>query len=264
VRNIIALVGICAKNSIIYFSVAVAKAKRSPHAKIRPSSNARRKRTQQAKGVLTVEGQHACKLASKAQAQTSVGSIRNFGTEKLSLTQIQRRERLSHRASPTALGYFFSSRRTDRRDSSWASTIQCSATFSYALLKNDSLACAARCWASCARRRQRSLSDDIRDGSSNAHMNRRQVPALVCRPRRALTPCVVTSPGRRFESPAVGALRPSAPCFVPWDSKSPTQQFGARRLVPARKGKPRRSGARTSWKEIKMKRPSRTRRSRLF
>src|SRR5262249_53286420 len=69
-------------------SVAVAKAKRSPHAKIRPSSPARRERTQQAKGVLTVEGQHACKLASKAQAQTSVGSIRNFETEKFSLTQI--------------------------------------------------------------------------------------------------------------------------------------------------------------------------------
>jgi hypothetical protein len=40
---------------------------------------------------------------------------------------------------------------------------------------------------------------------------------------------------------------------------SAPKQFGARRLVPTRKGKPRRSGARTSWKEIKMKRTNKTR-----
>jgi hypothetical protein len=62
---------------------------------------------------------------------------------------------------------FFSSR-TDRRRSNWASTIQYSATFSYALLKNGSLACAARCLASSALRRQVSLSDDICGGASNA------------------------------------------------------------------------------------------------
>src|SRR6516164_3946377 len=54
------------------------------------------------------------------------------------------------------------------RDSSRASSIQCSATFSYALLMDGSVACAARCLASSAFRRQASLSDDIRGGSSNA------------------------------------------------------------------------------------------------
>src|SRR5215467_14420433 len=54
------------------------------------------------------------------------------------------------------------------RDSSWASSIQCSATFSYALLMDGSVACVARRLASSAFRRQVSLSDDIRGGSSNA------------------------------------------------------------------------------------------------
>ena len=39
------------------------------------------------------------------------------------------------------------------------------------------------------------------------HRTRRQAAALVSWSRRALTPRVVASPGRRFESPAVGALR---------------------------------------------------------
>jgi hypothetical protein len=43
-----------------------------------------------------------------------------------------------------------------------------SATFSYALLMDGSIACAARCLASSALRRQVSLSNDIRGGSSNA------------------------------------------------------------------------------------------------
>jgi hypothetical protein len=38
---------------------------------------------------------------------------------------------------------------------------QCSATFSYALFMNGSLACAARCLASSAFRRQSTLSDDM-------------------------------------------------------------------------------------------------------
>src|SRR5215467_13522124 len=54
------------------------------------------------------------------------------------------------------------------RDSSRASSIQCSATFSYALLMGGSVACVARCLASSAVPRQASLSDDIRGGSSNA------------------------------------------------------------------------------------------------
>jgi hypothetical protein len=54
------------------------------------------------------------------------------------------------------------------RDSSWASNIQYSATFSHALLMNGSLACAARCLASSALRRQVSLSDDLRGRSSDA------------------------------------------------------------------------------------------------
>src|SRR6516165_913885 len=54
------------------------------------------------------------------------------------------------------------------RDSSRASSIQCSATFSYALLMDGSVACVARRLASSALRRQMSLSDDIRGGSSNA------------------------------------------------------------------------------------------------
>jgi hypothetical protein len=48
------------------------------------------------------------------------------------------------------------------RESSRASNIQCSATFSYALFTNGSLACAARCLASSAFRRQSTISDDIR------------------------------------------------------------------------------------------------------
>jgi hypothetical protein len=55
-----------------------------------------------------------------------------------------------------------------RRDSSRASNIQYSAIFSYALFMDGSLACAARCLASSALRRQVSLSDDIRAGSLNA------------------------------------------------------------------------------------------------
>jgi hypothetical protein len=55
-----------------------------------------------------------------------------------------------------------------RRDSSRASNIQYSAIFSYALFMDGSLACAARCLASSALRRQVSLSDDIRGGSLNA------------------------------------------------------------------------------------------------
>ncbi len=47
------------------------------------------------------------------------------------------------------------------RDSSCASNFQCSATFSYALFMNGSLACAARCLASSAFRRKSTLSDDI-------------------------------------------------------------------------------------------------------
>ena len=54
------------------------------------------------------------------------------------------------------------------RDSSRASSIQCSATFSYALLMDGSVACAARFLASSAFRRQASLSDDMRGGSSPA------------------------------------------------------------------------------------------------
>src|SRR5262249_15614434 len=54
------------------------------------------------------------------------------------------------------------------RDSSRAINFQCSATFSYALFMNGSVACAARCLASSAFCRQVSLSDDIRGGSSNA------------------------------------------------------------------------------------------------
>src|SRR5262249_14726414 len=54
------------------------------------------------------------------------------------------------------------------RDSSRASNFQCSATLSYALLMDGSVACVARCLASSAFRRQVSLSDDIRGGSSNA------------------------------------------------------------------------------------------------
>jgi hypothetical protein len=50
------------------------------------------------------------------------------------------------------------------RESSRASNIQCSATFSYALFTNGSLACAARCLASSAFRRQSTISDDIRGG----------------------------------------------------------------------------------------------------
>src|SRR5262250_319260 len=46
------------------------------------------------------------------------------------------------------------------RESSRASNIQCSATFSYALFMNGSVACAARCLASSAFRRQSTLSDD--------------------------------------------------------------------------------------------------------
>src|SRR6516164_6989217 len=65
------------------------------------------------------------------------------------------------------------------RDSSRASSIQCSATFSYALLMDGSVACAARCLASSAFRRQASLSDDIRGGSSNA-------------PNQAASRCVLT------------------------------------------------------------------------
>src|SRR6266496_793835 len=42
------------------------------------------------------------------------------------------------------------------------------ATFSYALLMDGSVACAARCLTSSALRRKKSLSDDIRGGSSNA------------------------------------------------------------------------------------------------
>ena len=52
--------------------------------------------------------------------------------------------------------------------------IQCSATFSYALFTNGSVACAARCLASSAFFRQVSLSDDIR-GGSQMHRTRRQV-----------------------------------------------------------------------------------------
>jgi hypothetical protein len=51
------------------------------------------------------------------------------------------------------------------RESSRASNIQCSATFTYALLMNGSLACAARCLASSAFRRQSTLSDDIGESS---------------------------------------------------------------------------------------------------
>src|SRR5215831_18020908 len=61
------------------------------------------------------------------------------------------------------------------RDSSRASSIQCSATFSYALLMDGSVACAARCLASSAFRRQASLSDDIRGDSSDAP-NREEKP----------------------------------------------------------------------------------------
>ena len=50
------------------------------------------------------------------------------------------------------------------RESSRASNIQCSATFSYALFTNGSLACAAPCLASSAFRRQSTISDDIRGG----------------------------------------------------------------------------------------------------
>ena len=54
------------------------------------------------------------------------------------------------------------------KDSSRASNIQCSATFSYALFMKGSVACAARCLASSAFRRQASRCDDIRGPSSNA------------------------------------------------------------------------------------------------
>jgi hypothetical protein len=66
---------------------------------------------------------------------------------------------------PRRLRYFFSAARKDSRR---ASNIQYSATFSYALLVDGSVACAARCLASSAFRRQASLSDDIRGGSSKA------------------------------------------------------------------------------------------------
>jgi hypothetical protein len=51
------------------------------------------------------------------------------------------------------------------RESSRASNIQCSATFSYTLFTHGSLACAARCLASSAFRRQSTLSDDIGESS---------------------------------------------------------------------------------------------------
>src|SRR5262249_60610258 len=54
------------------------------------------------------------------------------------------------------------------RESRWASSIQCSATLSYGLLMDGSVACVASRLASSALRRQMSLSDDIRGGSSNA------------------------------------------------------------------------------------------------
>jgi hypothetical protein len=81
-----------------------------------------------------------------------------------------------NRHGPGLLGDFVivSSRRKELIVSSWtressrASNIQCSATFSYALFTNGSLACAARCLASSAFRRQVSISDDIGGGSSNA------------------------------------------------------------------------------------------------
>jgi hypothetical protein len=104
---------------------------------------------------------------------------------------------------PSRLGVFaiFFSSRTDRRKSNWASTIQYSATFSYALLKNGSLACAARCLASSALRRQVSLSDDIRGGSANA-----PEPSGKCGVGQLVTTlplpvCIVASPGRRFRVP---------------------------------------------------------------
>jgi hypothetical protein len=65
------------------------------------------------------------------------------------------------------------------RESSRASNIQCSANFSYALFTNGSLACAARCLASSAFRRQVSISDDIGGGSSNAPNQAASAAALV-------------------------------------------------------------------------------------
>ena len=75
-----------------------------------------------------------------------------------------RSARYEDTASPRRVPYFSSLMRAPRR----ASNIQCSATFSYALFTNGSLACAARCLASSAFRRQVSISDDIPGGSSNA------------------------------------------------------------------------------------------------
>ena len=65
------------------------------------------------------------------------------------------------------------------RDSSRASDFQCSATFSYALWMDGSVACAARRLASSAFRRQVSVSDDIRGGSSNAP---NQAAGSQCKP----------------------------------------------------------------------------------
>src|SRR5262249_50643508 len=96
------------------------------------------------------------------------------------------------------------------RDSSRASSIQCSATFSYALLMGGSVACVARCLASSAFRRQASLSDDIRGGSSNA-------PNREEKPRRSGAKGIC---GRR-----VFGLRKR-------------DNFRARGLVPQRNGEP--------------------------
>ena len=83
------------------------------------------------------------------------------------------------RQGPGLLGVFviFS---LPMRDSSRASNVQCSATFSYALFMNGCVACAARCLASSAFCRQVFFSDDIRGGSSNAP-NQAASVALVMR-----------------------------------------------------------------------------------
>ena len=109
------------------------------------------------------------------------------------------------RQGPGLLGVFaiFLSR---RRDSNWASNIQYSATFWYALFMNGSLGGAARCLASSAFRRQVSLSDDIGGGSSNAP-NQAASAALVSWSRRAQQTALWQVPARRASHRRAGALR---------------------------------------------------------
>src|SRR5215831_5576880 len=121
------------------------------------------------------------------------------------------------------------------RDSSRASSIQCSATFSYALLMDGSVACVARCLASSDFRRQASLSDDIRGGSSNA-------PNREEKPRRSGAKGIC---GRRVFG-------------LPQRDNSERGDWFRKRKAPPKRGKD------SSRKEIKMKIPPLTPRSRLF